>query len=107
LISYKEKELIKDYISRHESFNLTSLCDYLIENGSSAKTYSTGKYKIYPRIAVVLETYVKDSLIEMSLVENNIQYKRIGELSIDKKSEETRETKEEDSEPEMGQLSLF
>jgi hypothetical protein len=43
----------------------------------------------------------------MSLVENNIQYKRIGELSIDKKSEETRETKEEDSEPEIGQLSLF
>jgi hypothetical protein len=111
LLSYKEKELIKDYLTRHEFFTLNNLCDYLIENGSSSETYSTGKYKIYPQIAVVVETYVKDSIIEMSLVENDVQYKRMGDLSINKEPEEDREETEEteeDSEPEMGQqLSLF
>ncbi|KHF39457.1 DUF3895 domain-containing protein [Halalkalibacter okhensis] len=109
MLSYKEKELIKDYVTRHEFFSLTELCDYLIENGSSSETYSTGKYKIYPQVALEIESYVKGSIIEMNLGENTVQYKRVGVISDNKEKEleQTKKETKEDPEPEMGQLSLF
>ncbi|WP_332698288.1 DUF3895 domain-containing protein [Halalkalibacter lacteus] len=107
MLSYKEKELIKDYLMRYNYFNLTELCDYLIDNGSSGDTYSTGKYKIYPYVAVFLESFVPSSVMEIKKNENNVQYKIIGDLSIKKEIKDNKESKEEDTITETGQLSLF
>ncbi|MFC0471537.1 DUF3895 domain-containing protein [Halalkalibacter kiskunsagensis] len=107
MLSYKEKELIKDYLIRNNFFTLIDLCNYLIDNGSSTAKYSTGKFHIYPYVAVFLETYVTSSALEIKQLENNIQYKIIGELSINNERKDNKENKDKEKIIETGQLSLF
>lgn len=99
MLSYKETELIKDYLKRNKSFNLNDLCKYLIDNGSSAESYSTGKLKIYPLVAVFIKTFMDG--IESEIFENNVFFVIKGELPGNVEFEK----KELPS--EIGQLSLF
>lgn len=105
MLSFKEKELIKDYVKRYNTFQLSDLCDYLIENGSNTEVYSTGKYKIYPYVAIFIESYLPSSQLEILNTENNVQYKIIGKVPEDK--EDNSEIKEPEKQSKMGQLSLF
>ncbi|MGO4889882.1 hypothetical protein ACJ2A9_19210 [Anaerobacillus sp. MEB173] len=117
MLSQKEKELIKEYISKNSSFTLIDLCNYLIDHGSSSSTYLTGKYKIYPYAAIFIESYLPQPMVDIKHSENNVHYKIIGELSNqaednndvlkEKKEEEHKQTKEESPIPESQQLSLF
>ena len=105
LLSYKEKELIKDYLLRHNSFNLNDLCNYLIDNGSSIKSFSTGKLKIYPYVAVYIKSYTPN--IEIKRLKNNVLYevKEVLPNNTDYASE--NRGKMEDKPKALEQLSLF
>ncbi|WP_209124413.1 DUF3895 domain-containing protein [Alkalihalobacillus sp. BA299] len=105
MLSYKEKELIKDYLIRHNLFNLKDLCNYLMDNGASKETYSTGKPKIFPYAAVYIKSYIPG--IEMKRHENNILYEIKGELPVNTEMEEEVEPKEKNTPSKIGQLSLF
>jgi hypothetical protein len=104
LLSNKEKELINDFITKNGSFKLTDVCDFLIDNGSSKETYSSGKFKLYPLIGVYLKTFVINSLLEMIHIENNVHYTKIGTISFDSKLEFGIDKKQQ---TDIGQLSLF
>ncbi|GAE28123.1 hypothetical protein JCM9140_4318 [Halalkalibacter wakoensis JCM 9140] len=109
MLSTREKEVLNDYVHVHSTFTLNDVCNYLIENGSTSQTYSTGKYKIYPYVAVFLESYVSNSILEINHLENDAQYKVVGTISKENETEKEIERKEEvkEDEPQLGQLSLF
>ncbi|MDC3424264.1 hypothetical protein NC797_07050 [Aquibacillus sp. 3ASR75-11] len=108
LLTYKEIENIKDFVERHDSFKLTDICEFLIKNGSSKDTYSSGKLKLYPLVGVYIKEHVPGSLLEMEHIENNVQYSKLEEISID--DEEGKEGGLKDNRELKqcrGQLSLF
>ncbi|MDT8861344.1 DUF3895 domain-containing protein [Alkalihalobacillus sp. MEB130] len=108
MLSTKETELIKEYITRNQLFHLTELCEYLIENGSSSQTYSTGRYKIYPYAAIYLESLQASIEMDITLTEKNVRYKVKNPISITtEEKEEKKEVKIEKEEDGMEQLSLF
>ena len=107
MLSFKEKELINDFLTKNESFKLTDVCDYLIKKGSTQNTYSSGRYKIYPLIGVYLKAFVLNSLLKMSHTENNVEYTKIGDISIDSKIKIMDIETDKKATTEEGQLSLF
>ncbi|TLS36494.1 DUF3895 domain-containing protein [Pseudalkalibacillus caeni] len=109
MLSYKEKELVKDYLQRHNSFKLKELCNYLIDNGSSKETYSSGKLKIYPYAAIYIKSFIPDIAIR-ELENEDLFYEIKGELPVeteDVENEKSNEPDEDEVADESGQLSLF
>jgi hypothetical protein len=113
MLSYKEKELIKDYMNREKTFNLQNLCTYLIENGSSKDAYSTGKLKLYPYVAVYAKQITTSSTLEIERKDTDITYHLKEELTAPDEEltllEEEMKTKSEETKEveKNGQLTLF
>lgn len=101
-----------------ELFNLTELCAYIMENGSTTETFITGKPKVFPYIALMLEREKeKFEKVKIEINENKTDvlylFSEPRVKNVDTEVEEHNHNKEpvirkkERNQPQQTQLELF
>jgi len=105
MLTFKESNIVKDFITQNDIFRLTDVCNFLVENGSDKSTYSTGKLRIYPMVGAYIKSVIPKDKLEIKHIENDVLYTKVSNLSFEVESEV--EMQVEKDKRNLGQLSLF